>query len=43
MEEMGLFICKIREKLWTCNSINSQEDRKSLSLFAVCLFVCLFV
>ena len=39
MKEVGLFICKIREKLWIRSPINSQEDRKSLPLFAVCYFV----
>ena len=43
MEEIGVFICKIRETSLNCSPINSLEDRKSSSLFTICLFVCLII
>ena len=46
VEEIGVFICKMRETLFNCRSIqkiNSLEDRRSSSLFTICLFVCLII
>ena len=43
VEKIGVFICKIRETLLNCSPIKSLEDRKSSSLFTICLFVCLCI
>lgn len=39
MEEIGVFICEIREKLLNCSPINSIDDRKLSSLFTICLIL----